>query len=132
MRDSGARKDLPPRSRPPITNRKSALEPHLDALQEAIALALGLELGVLRERQVNEAALPGRERGKKNRPARPAHLVGRGAGELVERLLSVSAEVLGIEARMDRPAHALGGDPAHEDLEAGQSLALVGEQRLDV
>src|SRR4029077_18938812 len=77
-----------------------SLESNLHAFQEAVAFALGLELRILRERQVHEAALPRRERGQQRRPPRAADLFGRSLRELLERLLAVGAEAFRVQPRV--------------------------------
>src|SRR5262249_38527124 len=109
-----------------------ALESNLHAFHETVAFALRLDLRVLGECEVHETALPRRERRQKLRPPGPANLVGRLAWKLLQGILAVRAETFGVESRVNGLAETFGGDAAHQDFQPGQSLALVGQQRLDV
>src|SRR5262249_47400603 len=122
--------DLRPTSRSPASSAGLGSNPH--PLQEPVAFALRLDVGILREREMHEPALARRERPQKLRPRGALGLFGALQRELLERFPLVSAEALGVQTRVHGLAELLRRDAARQHLEARERLALVGEQRLDV
>ena len=100
-------------------------------LRKPVAVALGLDRGIVLEGQVDEAALVGIHRAQALGLAELLDLLRHQEGDLRQLLLAAPPEIAAVQE--DRAGGSyLGGDAAQDHLERVESLAPPGQEKIPV